>query len=46
LSPAYGALLRELNRARRFLLWRSVERAGVFAAALVGAWLVIVAGSP
>ncbi len=31
MSPAYDALLRELHRARRFLIWRSVERAGVFA---------------
>lgn len=29
MSPAYEALLRELHRARRFLIWRSVERAGV-----------------
>ena len=28
-NPAYEALLRELRRARRFLIWRSVERAGV-----------------
>src|SRR5437763_119867 len=31
MNPAYQALLRELHRARRFLLWRSVERAGVIA---------------
>jgi hypothetical protein len=31
MNPAYEALLRELHRARRFLIWRSVERAGVFA---------------
>jgi len=30
-SSAYEALLRELHRARRFLIWRSVERAGLFA---------------
>jgi hypothetical protein len=30
-NPAYEALLRELQRARRFLIWRSVERAGVIA---------------
>jgi hypothetical protein len=30
-SPAYEALLRELHRARRVLIWRSVERAGLFA---------------
>ncbi|HZE19077.1 MAG TPA: hypothetical protein VE402_03070, partial [Candidatus Angelobacter sp.] len=29
MNPAYEALLRELRRARRFLIWRSVERAGV-----------------
>src|SRR5436853_331843 len=31
MNPAYEALLRELHRARRFLIWRSVERAGVIA---------------
>lgn len=31
MNPAYEALLRELRRARRFLLWRSIERAGVVA---------------
>ena len=31
MNPAYAALLRELRRARRVLLWRSVERAGVVA---------------
>jgi len=31
LNPTYEALLRELHRARRFLIWRSVERAGVLA---------------
>lgn len=33
MSPAYESLLRELRRARRFLIWRSLERAGVFATA-------------
>ncbi|HMI31981.1 MAG TPA: hypothetical protein VK527_09595 [Candidatus Limnocylindrales bacterium] len=28
MNPAYEALLRELNRARRMLIWRSIERAG------------------
>jgi hypothetical protein len=28
MNPAYAALLRELQRARQFLIWRSVERAG------------------
>jgi len=31
MNPAYEALLRELHRARRALIWRSVERAGVLA---------------
>src|SRR5678816_3441705 len=31
MNPAYEALLRELHRARRALIWRSVERAGVIA---------------
>jgi|GEM_PF-2310465 len=31
MNPAYEALLRELHRARRALIWRSVERAGLFA---------------
>jgi hypothetical protein len=30
-NTPYEALLRELHRARRFLVWRSIERAGVFA---------------
>jgi len=30
-TTPYEALLRELHRARRFLIWRSVERAGVIA---------------
>ena len=31
MNTPYEALLRELHRARRFLVWRSIERAGVFA---------------
>lgn len=31
MNPAYEALLRELRRARRFLIWRSVERTGFLA---------------
>jgi hypothetical protein len=31
MNSAYEALLRELHRARRVLIWRSVERAGLFA---------------
>ena len=31
MNSAYEALVRELRRARRFLLWRSIERAGVVA---------------
>src|SRR2546426_5360842 len=31
MNPAYEALLRVLRRARRFLIWRSVERAGFLA---------------
>ena len=31
MNPAYEALLRVLRRARRLLLWRSVERAGFLA---------------
>src|SRR5262245_32270394 len=31
MNPAYDALRRELHRARRALVWRSVERAGVLA---------------
>src|SRR6266550_4571990 len=45
MNPAYEALLRELHRARRFLIWRSVERAGIFATlglvALAAAALVV-----
>ena len=40
MNPAYEALLRELRRARRFLVWRAVERAG-FAATF---WLLALAG--
>jgi hypothetical protein len=31
MNSAYEALLRELNRARRILIWRSIERAGFVA---------------
>jgi hypothetical protein len=31
MNPAYAALLRELKRARRILVWRSIERAGFLA---------------
>src|SRR3989454_7315397 len=45
MNPAYAALLRELRRARRFLIWRSVERAGFVATfgllALAGAALLV-----
>jgi len=44
-NAPYEALLRELRRARRFLLWRSIERAGVIAilgfVALAGLGLVL-----
>jgi len=41
MNPTYEALLRELRRARRFLVWRAVERAG-FAATF---WLLALAGA-
>ena len=31
MNPAYESLLRELRRARRFLVWRALERAGFVA---------------
>src|SRR5512145_823315 len=50
MNPAYEALLRELRRARRFLLWRAVERAGFLASfvllALSGAILLVALLTP
>ncbi len=45
MNPAYEALLRELRRARRYLIWRAVERAGIAATfglvTLAGAALLV-----